>query len=46
MLNIDDLKIIGVVFLLILASGLFISIFSTFFAVRKFIKLTENELYN
>ena len=46
MLNIDDLKIIGIVFLLILASGLFISIFSTFFAVRKFIKLNENELYN
>ena len=45
MLNIDDLKIIGIVFLLILASGLFISIFSTFFAVRKFIKLNENELY-
>ncbi|MBT6651058.1 MAG: cell division protein FtsX, partial [Flavobacteriales bacterium] len=36
MLNIDDLKIIGIVFLLILASGLVISIFSTFFAVRKF----------
>jgi cell division transport system permease protein len=46
MLNIDDLKIIGIVFLLILASGLFISIFSTFFSVRKFIKLNENELYN
>ena len=46
MLNIDDLKIIGIVFLLILASGLFISIFSTFFAVRKFIKLNENDLYN
>ena len=46
MLNIDDLKIIGIVFLLILASGLFISIFSTFFAVRKFINLNENELYN
>ena len=46
MLNIDDLKIIGIVFLLILASGLVISIFSIFFAVRKFIKLNENELYN
>ena len=46
MLNIDDLKIIGIVFLLILVSGLFISIFSTFFAVRKFIKLNENELNN
>jgi len=46
MLNIDDLKIIGIVFLLILVSGLFISIFSTFFAVRKFINLNENELYN
>ena len=46
MLNIDDLKIIGIVFLLILTSGLVISIFSTFFAVRKFIKLNENELNN
>jgi len=46
MLNIDDLKIIGIVFFLIFTSGLFISLFSTFFSVRKFIKLNENELYN
>ena len=46
MLNINDLKIIGIVFVLILAFGLFISWISTFFAVRKYIKLNENELYN
>ena len=46
MLNIDDLKIIGIVFFLIFTSGLFISMFSTYFAVRKFIKLNEHELYN
>jgi cell division transport system permease protein len=46
MLNVDDLKIIGIVFFLIFTSGLFISLFSTYFAVRKFIKLNEHELYN
>ena len=46
MLNVDDLKIIGIVFFLIFTSGLFISIFSTYFAVRKFITLNEHELYN
>ena len=46
MLNINDLKIIGIVFLLILIFGLFISCMSTFFAVRKYIKLNEHELYN
>ena len=46
MLNIDDLKIIGIVFFLIFTSGLFISLFSTYFSVRKFIKLNEHELYN
>jgi len=46
MLNIDDLKIIGIVFILIFLSGLLLSLFSTFFAVRKYIQLNENELYN
>ena len=46
MLNIDDLKIIGIVFILIFLSGLVLSLFSTFFAVRKYIQLNENELYN
>jgi len=46
MLNIDDLKIIGIVFILIFLSGLVLSLFSTFFAVRKYINLNENELYN
>jgi cell division transport system permease protein len=45
-LNIDDLKIIGIVFILIFLSGLILSLFSTFFAVRKYIQLNENELYN
>lgn len=45
-LNINELKIIGIVFILVFLSGLILSIFSTFFAVKKYIKLNENELYN
>ena len=45
-LNIDELKIIGIVFILVFLSGLILSLFSTFFAVKKYIKLNENELYN
>ena len=45
-LNIDDLKIIGLVFILIFFCGLVLSIFSTFFAVRKHIQQNENQLYN
>tara|TARA_B100001250_G_C19740380_1_gene762770 strand:+ start:495 stop:1373 length:879 start_codon:yes stop_codon:yes gene_type:complete len=45
-LNLDDLKIIGIVFILIFFSGLALSLFSTFFAVKKYIQLNENELYN
>ena len=44
-LNINDLKIIGLVFLLIFFFGLLIGWISTLFAVQKYIKLTENELY-
>ena len=44
-LNIDDLKIIGIVFILIFLSGLILSLFSTFFAVKKYLQLNENELY-
>lgn len=46
MLNIDDLKIIGIVFVFIFFTGILISWASTFFAVRKFIKQNESELYN
>ena len=46
MLNITDLKIIGIIFLLIFISGFLLSWISTFFAVRKFIKQNESELYN
>ena len=45
MLNITDLKIIAIVFMLIFVSGIFISWFSTYFAVRKYIKLNESELH-
>ena len=44
-LNINDLKIIGVIFVIIFLSGLMLSLFSTFFAVRKYLHLNENELY-
>jgi len=46
MLNINDLKIIGFIFILIFIFGFFLSWISTFFAVRKFIKQNESELYN
>lgn len=46
MLNITDLKIISVVFIIVFLSGIIISWTSTYFAVRKYIKLKENELYN
>ena len=44
-LNIDDLKIVGIVLVLVFLSGLILSVFSTFFAVKKYIRLNENELY-
>ena len=46
MLNITDLKIISLIFILIFISGFLLSWVSTFFAVRKFINQNENELYN
>ena len=45
-LNINDLQIIGLVFIVLFCSGIIISGTSTFFAVRKFIYLNEGELYN
>ena len=46
MLTIDDLKLIGIIFIFIFFTGLVLSLFSTFFAVRKYINLNETELYN
>lgn len=46
MLEISDLKLIGVVFILIFLTGILLSMGSTFFAVKKYIKLTDNQLYN
>ena len=45
-LNINDLQIIGLVFIVLFCFGIIISGTSTFFAVRKFIYLNEGELYN
>ena len=45
-LNIEDLKTIGIVFLIIFIFGILLSVSSTYFAVKKYIKLNENELYN
>jgi cell division transport system permease protein len=45
-LNINDLQIIGLVFVVLFLFGIILSGASTFFAVRKFIKLKESELYN
>ena len=45
-LNINDLQIIGLVFIVLFCSGVIISVASTFFAVRRFIYSNEDELYN
>ena len=45
-LNINDLQIIGLVFIVLFLFGIILSGASTFFAVRKFINLKESELYN
>ena len=37
---------VSIVFMLIIFSGLSLSLCSTFFAVRKYIQLNETELYN
>ena len=46
LLNITDLKIIGLVFILIFIIGIILSSLSTYFAVKKFINVSESELYN
>ena len=44
--NINDLKIIGFVYLFVFISGILLSLFSTFFAVKKYINIKENRIYN
>ena len=46
LLNITDLKIIGLVFILIFIIGIILSSLSTYFGVKKFINVSESELYN
>tara|TARA_B110000196_G_C21108214_1_gene646346 strand:+ start:516 stop:1442 length:927 start_codon:yes stop_codon:yes gene_type:complete len=45
-INTNDYQQIGIIFILILIFGIFISWVSTFFAVRRYLNLNENELYN
>ena len=45
-LNIHDLRIIGIIFILIFVIGILISWISTFFAVRKYTNITESKIYN
>tara|TARA_B100000902_G_C27320485_1_gene924064 strand:+ start:2871 stop:3749 length:879 start_codon:yes stop_codon:yes gene_type:complete len=46
MLSLEDLKIIGLVFIFVFISGLALSLFSTFFAVKKYIHLNEKDMFN
>ena len=45
-INSNDFEQIGFIFLIIIIFGIVISWISTFFAVRKYLKLNEQELYN
>jgi len=44
-LNVNDLKLISFIFIFIFVSGLFLSWLSTFFAVRKYVRIDEHKLY-
>ncbi len=43
--NVNDLKLISFIFIFIFVSGLFLSWLSTFFAVRKYVRIDEHKLY-
>tara|TARA_B100000927_G_C16470208_1_gene471231 strand:+ start:356 stop:1234 length:879 start_codon:yes stop_codon:yes gene_type:complete len=45
-LDVSDLKLIGIVFVLIFLIGILLSMASTFFAVKKYIKLSDDQFYN
>ena len=44
-LNVNDFKLISFIFIFIFVSGLILSWLSTFFAVRKYIRIDEHKLY-
>ena len=44
-LNVNDFKLISFIFIFIFVSGLILSWLSTFFAVRKYIRIDEYKLY-
>ena len=46
MLSLEDLKVIGLIFIFVFVSGLTLSLFSTLFAVKKYIQLKEKDLFN
>ncbi len=45
-LNMNDLKMISIIFILIFGAGIVVSWVSTFFAVKKYTQINEHELYN
>ena len=45
-LDVSDLKLIGIVFVLMFLIGILLSMASTFFAVKKYIKLSDDQFYN
>ena len=44
-LNVNDFKLISFIFIFIFVSGLFLSWLSTFFAVRKYVRIDEHKLH-
>ena len=44
-LNVDDVQILGGLFLIVLFSGIILSWISTFFAVNKYLKIKKDDLY-
>ncbi len=44
-ISLQDIDIIGIIFLIVIALGIFINWISTFFAVNKFLRLKTDDLY-
>lgn len=44
-ISLQDIDIIGIIFLIVIALGIFINWISTFFAVNKFLRLKADDLY-
>lgn len=44
-INLYDIKVLGITYVFILVSGIFISLISSFFAVTRYLRLRSSELY-